>query len=434
MAIEDLRDSDGLIASGLHPRIAVLNADAGQRARALAALGRVTGAVVLDAAMVVDRLSQDRERLKAVRAEAVAPKEARVAELRNARHAAGEQVVAAFAAVESALGSLDGFDKAERTLVQALTERNQATRAEAVEARRLVAVLERRERLTEQRDVATRAVQELEEGGPVRRSADMRDQVAQMAAGLARAEFEQTRAERAAEATLHQARQVRLAAELEVEGADRILRADLPGFPHIPADGWPPGPPLPALVAERRNRLAAALADLYSATTSARAALDAVTEDLRAAERELAEARKGGVASAVSAALEDLLTRGVEGGRSPGSGRVLVCDDPFVGMEPPLITPVLERLVEGGSLQIVYLTDDISMLSWARSLPPGVGGVTDSAPALPSTPASPPAPAPPTPAAHISTSPATGTTPRPAPSPLASGLARMTDADLPSSA
>ncbi|HET6964153.1 MAG TPA: hypothetical protein VFH58_05230 [Acidimicrobiales bacterium] len=369
MAIQELSDSNGLILSELHVRIAVVKASPRQRDRARAQLQRLPGVAVIDASDVLAGLNEERPRLKALHADTVARHEARVAELRKARHDAGERLASASAAVEAALSSLDDFDRAEEALGRALVGRDRATAAEAVEARRLAAVLERRERLTRQRDDAMRAIQDLEVGGPVRRSAEMRRQVAQLEVGLARAEAEQTRAERIAEASLHQARAARLAAAAELDRADRGVRADLAGFPGVAAGDWPAGPPLPVLLTERRDRLAGVLGELYAATSAARTALDAAGVELRAAERELEEARQGAVTLIVGSVVETRL------GGAGSRPEVIVCDEPFVGIEMTAVGAVLERLVQDGGTQVIYLTEDPHVLAWAEGLPSESGGV-----------------------------------------------------------
>lgn len=374
MPIRDLTDGAGLIVAGLHAPIAVVTTTPETRARARMALEHHDGVAVVDAAGVVARLSDDRDRLKALRVESVARHEAQVTRMRQARHEAGEALAGAHAAVESALGSLDEYDRAEKELALALARRDEATAAEAVEARRLAGVLERRERLMRQRDDAMRAIRELEAEGPVRRSPEMRRQVAQLELGLARAEAEQTRAEQTAEATLQQARATRLAAAAEVNRADQAVRADLPGFPGVPAGDWPPGPPLPVLLAERRDRLAGVLGERYAATAAARAALDAAGEALRATERELGEARRGAVSVVMSAAVDSLLAAAPGGRRE--KVEIVVCDEPFAGVEISVVASLLERLVRDGMKQVVYLTSDPQILSWAEGIPSDLGGLT----------------------------------------------------------
>lgn len=374
MPIRDLSDGAGLILAGLHAPIAMVETPPETRARVRAALEQQEGVAVVDAAGVVGRLSDDRDRLKALRAQSLAHHEAEVTRLRQARHEAGEALADAHAAVEAALGSLDEYDRAEKELGLALARRDEATAAEAAEARRLAAVLERRERLMRQRDDAMRAIRELEVEGPVRRSAEMRGQVAQLEMGLARAEAEQTRAEQMAEATLQQARATRLAAGAEVNRADAAVRAELPGFPGVPATDWPPGPPLPVLLAERRDRLAGVLGERYAAIAAARATLDAASDALRTAERESGEANRGAVSVVVSSAVDFLL--GAAQDQPLENVQTVVCDDPFAGMEVSVVASVLERLVRGGTTQVIYLTSDPPLLGWAQSMPPELGGLT----------------------------------------------------------
>jgi hypothetical protein len=363
-----------LIVSGLHAPIAVVSTPPESKARARAALEHQPGVAVVDAAALVGRFSEDRERLKALRAERVARDEGKVRQLRQTRHQAGEALAQAHAAVESALGSLDEFDRAEKSLALALERRDEATAAEAVEARRLAAVLERRERLMRQRDDAMRAIQKLEAEGPVRRSAEMRRQVAQLEVGLARAEAEQTRAELAAETALQQARAARLTAAAELNRADQAVRADLPGFPGLPADDWPPGPPLPVLLAERRDRLAAGLGERYAAISAARGALDAASEALRAAELNTAESRRSVLALVVSSAVESLLEAG--SGRTAGRIDIVLCDEPFAGMDVSVVAAVLERVVRAGTIQVIYLTSDPEIRTWAEKIPSDLGGLS----------------------------------------------------------
>jgi hypothetical protein len=303
----------------------------------------------------------------------VAQFEGQVAERRQARDLAGEALGGAVAGVEAALAALDDYDQAERELDQALLVRDRAAAAEAQEARRLAGVLERRLRLTEQRDDAIRVIEQIETGGPARRSAELRGQIADMEAGLARADAEQSRAERAAEATLHQARLGRVAATAELERVDRTLRADLPGVPEAPAQQWPPGPPLPVLMAERRDSIAAVLAGRYQARSVAKAAMDEAGEGLRAAERELAEARQAVVSIEAAALLQDLVA--VADLREAGAGITLVCDEAFRAVNSVVVTAVVEHLTGSQDVQVVILTEDAAILGWAATLAPEMGAM-----------------------------------------------------------
>jgi hypothetical protein len=58
------------------------------------------------------------------------------------------------------------------------------------------------------------------------------------------------------------------------------------------------------------------------------------------------------------------------------TGQTVVCDEPFAGMEVPVVASVLERLVRGGTSQVIYLTSDPQTLDWAKSIPPELGGLT----------------------------------------------------------
>ncbi|MDA8045615.1 MAG: hypothetical protein M0Z30_10305 [Actinomycetota bacterium] len=368
MAIRDLHDGAGTIVSGLHPRVAVVpvGPEGGQRARA--ALAEAPGVrFVGSAAQQPAGACAD---AGAREAQTVAELEARLGRFLQDRDRAGEALVEAVSGVEAALGALDEFDQAERELGRALLLRDRATAAESLEARRLAEVLERRVRLTEQRQDAMRVIEQIEMGGPVRRSAELRRQIADMEAGLARAEAEQTRAERAAEATLHQARESRLAAAAELERADRVLRADLPGLPGVSAQEWPPGPPLPVLVAERRDRIAAVLAERYQARTAANAAMDEAGEGRRAAERELAGIRATTSTLGDAAALERVLAD------HAGPGTTVVCDEPLAGPDLSVFTSVVEQVAGATGAQVVILTGDDAILAWAADLAPEVGAIT----------------------------------------------------------
>lgn len=381
MAIRDLHDGAGTIITGLHERLAVVPAAPERRLRLRAAFAGHPEVRFVDLSSTGPALGgggQPGGPLAppppadggAQHAQTLAGLEGRVAGYRKARDEAGEALVDAVAGVEAALGALDDFDQAEREMERALLLRDRATAAEALEARRLAEVLERRLRLTEQRQDAVRVIEQVEAGGPVRRSAELRRQIADMEAGLARAEAEQIRAERAAEATLHQAREARLASAADLERADRVLRADLPGVAGVSAHEWPPGPPLPVLVAERRDRITAVLAERYQARTAAKAAMDQASGGLRAAERDLAEARRNSASFGAASQLEHHLAAIAE-----RSGGVVVCDGPFGSIDTAVVTAVLEHVVRTRDVQVVILTEDAELLDWARSLDPEVGRI-----------------------------------------------------------
>ncbi len=373
MAIRDLHDGAETIITGLHPRLAVICADPEQRRRLRHAVSSTPGVRVVDAAGV-DARRRRRDGGAAVHAQSLDGLEEGVARFRQLRDQAGEALVQAVAGVEASLGALDDFDQAERELERAQLLRDQASAAEALEARRLAEVLERRLRLTEQRRDAIRVIEEIEAGGPARRSPELRRQIADMEAGLARAEAEQTRAERASEATLHQARESRQTACAELERADRMLRADLPGAPGVSTHDWPSGPPLPVLVAERRDRITSVLAERYEARAQARAAVDEASSGLRDAERELAEAR------ATAAELDSVsLIESLFGFDDPelarrGGGRpTVVCDEAFTGVDPSVVASVVEHVVHGSDVQVVILTEDPALVGWAAGLAPETG-------------------------------------------------------------
>ncbi len=381
MAIQDLRDSAGMPLSGLHARLTVVDAKPVVRARIRSALATRPDVVVLDSSSIASRVGDD-EGDRARQEQGVARLEALAAQFRLARDEAGEAMVNGIAGVEAALGSLDDFDQAERELSRALILRDRATTAEAVMARRLAEVLERRQRLAEQRQDAIRVIEQIETGGPVRRSAELRRQIADMEAGLARAEAEQIRSERAAEATLHQARESRLAAAGDLERADRVLRGDLPGVAGITTQEWPPGPPLPVLVAERRDHIAAVLAERYSNRGQAKAAMDAASEGLRAAERDLEEARRSTASLGLASTLEVLFRPGPAGAQE---NHLFLCDEPFAGLEHEVVTAVLEHVARR-SIQVVYLTEDERLLAWAAGLPVEVGTLMPAPEDGPATP------------------------------------------------
>jgi len=384
LAIRDLDDGAGVIAQGLHAPIAVVPAGRDLRPRVRAALEGHPDVFVVDMATVAARLGEDRSGLEAWRGQDMEHHEECLAQLRQKRQDAGEKVATASAAVESALGSLETIDRAERELGEALVQRDRATASESAEARHLAEVLERRERLAQQRREAVEVITGIEAGGPVRRSPDLRRQVSDMESGLARAEAEQTRAERAAEASLHQAREARIIAATEVERADRILRSDLPGLPEVSAEGWPPGPPLPVLISERRERIASLLAERYATVAAARTAFAACATELRRAEQDLERFHQGllpqGAASILEAVLRDVLPdTGPETVSDTGSAqrdRIVVCDDPFPGIDASVVTPILERLAQSARIQVIYLTDDARTVAWAEELPSAMGGVS----------------------------------------------------------
>jgi len=132
-----------------------------------------------------------------------------------------------------------------------------------------------------------------------------------------------------------------------------------------------PGVPLPGLVGNYRDYLAAHWRSAQAAERRARDAEATARAHLEQQERELEALSSAGATE--PPALDVALDWGRNLDLSGTS--VLVADDAFKGFGPEGVAALLEAIAERGC-QAIYLTEDPAVLSWAIGLPREVGAAT----------------------------------------------------------
>jgi hypothetical protein len=358
-----------VVVSGLHPRVAVVRADAATRARVRSALAGRPGVRVVDTEAVAQRLEVERRQLDEAHASVISRHVARVEATAQARRSAAADTAQAVGALRSALADLDEFERLEAELADALGARDAATNAEALEATALGAVLARRARLAERRASAAQAIMELRASGPNRRTAASRQQMSEIERALARAEAEQAEAERRGEEAVERAKQARLAALAALEQADARIRESTP---RATSAAWTPGPSLPGCLADHRLRLMAVLADSDAKAVAAREREDAAALNLQQEQHALARSRDASTAIDVSQVLAAWIS---ERELLRDEVTTLVIDEAFASVDPTTRRALLEHLGAQLEQQTIYLSDDPDVLSWAIELPGHLGGV-----------------------------------------------------------
>ena len=372
LRFQELRDTDGaVLVQGLHPAIAVVAANAGARAGAVAALEDAGGCKIVRAGDL------DEELALASRA-AAEEHEARLSEKRDqvagAERALAEAADAAVKAVhEAARGASDlaRFEDLADRLASAEEGYEAAVRAEAEAARSLAASLSELDHVLDQRRSANAS---LDEARSSRDNRGVPEAVVQQAvnvqAALASAEAAKNQAVEQADEYYQGARAAAREALAALQEAHSSLSQSLVST-GSPDPGWGPGIPLPGLVANHRDQLAARLSAAGSAETSAKGAEAAARSRLESQQQELAALESAGVPEL------DPLEVALQWANAQEVARedAVVADDAFRGFGPEGVAALVTTFSERGC-QVIYLTEDPSVLSWAIGLPSQAGAAT----------------------------------------------------------
>ncbi len=372
LRFQELRDTDGaVLVQGLHPAIAVVAANAGARARAVAALADAGGCKVIRASDL------DEELARASRA-AAKEHEARVSEKRDqvadAERALAEAADAAEKAVHeaaTAASDLARFEDLADRLASAEEGYEAAVRAEAEAARSLAASLSELDHVLDQRRSANVS---LDEARSSRDNRGVPEAVVQQAvnvqAALASAEAAKDQAVEQADEYYQGARAAAREALAALQQAHSSLSRSLAST-GSPDPGWGPGVPLPGLVANHRDQLAARLAAAGSAESRAKEAEAAARSRLESDRDELDALESAGVPELEPLGVALQWANAQEVAREDA----VVADDAFGSFGPEGAAALVTAFSERGC-QVIYLTEDPSVLSWAIGLPSEAGAAT----------------------------------------------------------
>lgn len=372
MRFQELRDADGtVLARGLHPAIAVVAASATARATVTSAVANSKGCRVIHAKDVDDRLSRATAEAVERHETAVVEKKDRVAEAEKALDDASAVSLNASRQTSVANGDLASFDELAGRLAAAEEEYEAAVRDDAEAARSLAAALGELDRILGQRHSASTSLEQ------ARKARDNRGvpeavitQAMNLQAALAKAEAEKHDLVRQADESSQAARKASRNALLALESAHDALRhgmAQIAGG----APDWGAGVPLPGLVANYRDHLAAAVSAAETAEAEAKA-LERTARARLEQERHDLEVLVG-----TGAAVLDPLKTADQWLASDdfSSDDAVVADDAFARFGPEGVASLLTT-VSGRGCQVIYLTEEPEVLGWAIGLPHEAGGAT----------------------------------------------------------
>jgi DNA repair exonuclease SbcCD ATPase subunit len=244
-------------------------------------------------------------------------------------------------------------------------------RAQAEAAHSLAASLGELDHVLEQRRSANASLDQ------ARSSQDNRgvpEEVIQQAlnvqAALASAEAAKLQAIEQADEQYQDARSAVRGALATVQDAHRLLSESLAST-RSQGPGWGPGVPLPGLVATHRDELAARLSAAGAAESRAKEAEAAARSRLESDREELAAMESAGVpeVEALKVALQWASSQEV------AREDAVVADDAFRGFGPEGVAALVTAFSERGC-QVIYLTEDPTVLAWAIGLPSEAGAAT----------------------------------------------------------
>ncbi len=372
MRFQELRDVDGIVlAQGLHPAIAVVAAGPAARAAAITAVVSTKGCKVLRPSDIEDELKRAAVTAVEQHDSAVEQKKGKVAEAEKALTEASDAAQATARETTVATSDLARFDDLASRLAFAEESYESAVRADAEAARSLAAALGELDRILGQRHSASTSLEQ------ARKSRDNRgvpeavlQQAMNLQAALAKAEADKHEAVQQADDTSQAARAASRDALVTLETAHTALRSGM-ALISSGAPDWGPGVPLPGLVANYRDRLAAAVAGTQAAEAhskgverAARNRLDNERNDLDALDA------TGPVQLDAQGTIAQWMS-----GENFSQDDTVFADDAFARFDPQGVAALVTNLA-GRGCQVIYLTEDAEVLGWAIGLPHEAGGAT----------------------------------------------------------
>ena len=372
MRFQELRDVDGIVlAQGLHPAIAVVAAGPAARAAAITAVVSTKGCKVLRPSGTEDELKRAAVTAVEQHDSAVVQKKGKVAEAEKALTEASDAAQATARETTVATADLARFDDLASRLAFAEESYESAVRADAEAARSLAAALGELDRILGQRHSASTSLEQ------ARKSRDNRgvpeavlQQAMNLQAALAKAEADKHEAVQQADDTSQAARAASRDALVTLETAHTALRSGM-ALITSGAPDWGPGVPLPGLVANYRDRLAAAVAGTQAAEAHSKGVERAARNRLETERNDLdALDATGPVQLDAQGTIAQWLT-----GENFNQDDTVFADDSFARFDPEGVA-ALVTILAGRGCQVVYLTEDAEVLGWAIGLPHEAGGAT----------------------------------------------------------
>ena len=371
MRFQELRDVDGIVlAQGLHPAIAVVAAGPAARAAAITAVVSTTGCKVVRPSDIEDELKRAAVTAVEQRDSAVEQKKGKVAEAEEAlTEASDAQATARETTVATA--DLARFDDLASRLAFAEESYESAVRADAEAARSLAAALGELDRILGQRHSASTSLEQ------ARKSRDNRgvheavlQQAMNLQAALAKAEADKHEAVQQADDTSQAARAASRDALVTLETAHTALRSGM-ALISSGAPDWGPGVPLPGLVANFRDRLAAAVAGTQAAEAHSKGVERAARNRLETERNDLDAL---GATGPVQLDAQRTIAQWASG-ENFNQDNAVFADDAFARFDPEGVA-ALVTILAGRGCQVIYLTEDAEVLGWAIGLPHEAGGAT----------------------------------------------------------
>jgi hypothetical protein len=369
---QELRDADGtVIAKGLHPAIAIVAAGAVARAAAISAVVSTKGCKILHPSDIEDELKRAGIAAVEQHQAAVEHHKAIVAEAQKALQQAVDAGLKTSRDVSVVASDLARFDDLAGRLAAAEAAYEAAVRTDAEAARTVAAALGELDRILAQRQSASSSLDQ------ARKAADNRgvpDAVVQQAmnlqGALAKAESEKRDAVEHADVVSQAARGASREALTALDAAHTALRSGM-SLMSSGSPEWGPGIPLPGLVANFRDYLAAAVAQAQAAENNAKSVEASLRSRLDENTRDL----------------EQLVSTGPQlndpqgtvalwlGGDSFSRDDAVFADEAFARFGAQGTAALVSALASKGC-QVIYLTEDPELLGWAIGLPSEAGGAS----------------------------------------------------------
>jgi hypothetical protein len=302
---------------------------------------------------------------------AVEQKKAKVAEAEKALAEASEAATANSREGTVATSDIARFDDLASRLAFAEESYESAVRADAEAARSLAAALGELDRILGQRHSASTSLEQ------ARKSRDNRgvpeavlQQAMNLQAALAKAEADKHESVQQADDTSQAARGASRDALMALEAAHTALRSGM-ALISAGAPDWGPGVPLPGLVANYRDRLAAAVAATQAAETHAKGVERAARNRLEGESNDLDALE---ATDPVQLDAQSTIAQWINSDRFNQDDAVFA-DDAFARFDQQDVAALVTKLA-GRGCQVIYLTEDPEVLSWAIGLPHETGGAT----------------------------------------------------------
>ena len=372
MRFQELRDVDGIVlAQGLHPAIAVVAAGPAARAAAITAVVSTMGCKVVRPSDIEDELKRAAVTAVEQHDSAVEQKKGKVAEAEKALTEASDAAQATARETTVATADLARFDDLASRLAFAEESYESAVRADAEAARSLAAALGELDRILGQRHSASTSLEQ------ARKSRDNRgvpeavlQQAMNLQAALAKAEADKHEAVQQADDTSQAARAASRDALVTLETAHTALRSGM-ALISSGAPDWGPGVPLPGLVANYRDRLAAAVAGTQAAEAHSKGVERAARNRLETERNDLDALDATGP---VQLDAQGTIAQWVSG-ENFNQDDTVFADDAFARFDPEGVAALI-TILAGRGCQVIYLTEDAEVLGWAIGLPHEAGGAT----------------------------------------------------------